>query len=137
MLNGPWLKSVLPPAHSTVPSESLSPPAQLPSYEEVSHAHIPIKKWTTYLDAHRSLRVVLAVDRDVVGVGKSTDSSAVDDPLDAVLVPIDRVSVPCALGIGDGVVFGTLVGGCVALSVEVALHLVCRDDRLAYVVLFQ
>lgn len=32
ILKGPSLKSVLPPAHSTVPSEELSPPAQLPSY---------------------------------------------------------------------------------------------------------
>lgn len=70
----------------------------------------------TYLESHWGLRVVLATESEGVGIGQSSNDAAVNEPLDAILVPVDGVSVESALSVGDIVVLRSVVGGGVALA---------------------
>jgi hypothetical protein len=73
------------------------------------------------------LWVVLAVDRERVGVSESANNAAIDEELEAFGVPVDTISVPGILRSGDIVVNDTVIGGgigfaCGWMSALVALR---------------
>lgn len=74
------------------------------------------------LQAHGGLGVVLAADRQGVVVAESADDVAVDDPLDALCVPVEGVSVEGGLRRRNADVLDTVVSSGVALAEEIGLH---------------
>ena len=61
------------------------------------------------LEPHWSLWIVVtAVGKGVV-ISERTDGSAIDDPLKAIAVPVDGISMEVVLRVGDWVVDGTVI----------------------------
>lgn len=75
----------------------------------------------THLDQHRRLWEVLASKSERISVEKGSGQGAVDVPFDVFRGPVNRVLVVGIDRSGHWVVNGTVIGGRVSLSEEIAL----------------
>ena len=73
------------------------------------------------LDSHWSLWVILATNGERVIEAQCANSLAINNPLDAIAVPVDRVDMESILRIRYRNVLDTIVSGRVALAEEIGL----------------
>jgi hypothetical protein len=75
-----------------------------------------------HLYAHGSLGIVLSIQSQIISVVESSDQVGTNVPLDRLGSPVDGVGSEGPDGVSYIMVDGTIVGGGVPLSEEVALH---------------